>query len=346
LLITAYHVVNARQGGEPPASLEDFSAQAQRTRVTFGYDRTHFSGTAVGITGVIEHSRELDYVILQLAVDPGVPPLRLLRGIPSTNAGSLSALNVIQHSLGKPKMLVLHASPNTDLPELSDEVVYFTDRYNAASGAPILDDDWHVVAMHRASGRTGDPVVEGQPVAWANVGMRVTVILDDLKQRSPEAWRSIRDAPMGQSRPQLSLVPPAADLSVARLSESTAALRGRIAAVARSYGARESAWIWDKAPISDELAAVRQQLDTIGNRLADAERLRSGLSRALDHLYALADKFAESLDALEERQVQAAQRSTLRREFERAGQSLLDLLERIQEELRLLGPSGQLPDVS
>ncbi len=167
LLITAHHVVNARQVDEPPADDEDFIEQAQHARVTFGYDRDGQTGTAIGVARLVEQSRQLDYVILQLDADPGIPPLRLAKAEPAVSKDYHPPLNIIQHPYGHPKMLAFRNNLATTVAERPSDLGYFTDTDKGASGAPVFNDDWRVVAMHRATAQVDAVVFQGLETAWA-----------------------------------------------------------------------------------------------------------------------------------------------------------------------------------
>jgi endonuclease G len=345
LLITAYHLVNARLDDEQPADDEDFAEQALSAQIIFGYDSEDKSGTPFGVTGLVEQSPELDYVILKLEADPGVPPLRLARGAPAIDKESHPLLNAVLHPLSEPKVLAIRGNLAVALTDRASDLGYFSDAHTGpgASGAPVFNDEWHVVAMHRATARIDGVAFQGLPAAWANVGTRITDIMGDLKRRCPETWRAIRHAQAQISRRPLSVVRPAAAPGAVRLGESADALDRRIQSIASSYGAGETSWVWGKAPLGGELAEIQQQLSAIGNWLADAERSRSGLRRALDEHRAVAGQFAASLSDLEEPLTLQAERELRCRAFERAGKSLLELLAAIQEELRSLGPDSLLP---
>ncbi|HYU17177.1 MAG TPA: hypothetical protein VEQ11_00600 [Chloroflexota bacterium] len=165
----------------------------------------------------------------------------------------------------------------------------------------------------------------------------------DLKQRSPDLWRSIKDAQTAASKPPLRLVRSSTDPNGQRLRKSTDALRERIQSVAQSYGAGQTSWLWDKDSISDELDQVHQELNLIGAWLADTELSTSGVRQALRRHEAVARRFVQRLGDLEAPQTLKAQQLLRRAEFEQAGQALLELLEGIERELRLLGVGDRLP---
>ncbi len=78
LLITNFHVVNARLPLEPSASADDFRLQGAATQVQFDFYKTGSAVQATGSAGCVASDSKLDYALLRLPVDgPDRPPLRL-----------------------------------------------------------------------------------------------------------------------------------------------------------------------------------------------------------------------------------------------------------------------------
>lgn len=338
LLITAYHLINARLGGEPPADTEDLAKQVLNTQVTFGYDREGQHGTAIAVTHLTGHSRLLDYVLLRLEADPGVPPLLLATEAPSVGQGRHPPLNIVHHPNGRPKMLAFRGSLATTVTDLPGDLGYFTAAEKAASGAPIFNDDWQVVAMHRAAAQVKGVMFQGVPIAWANVGTRVTAIRDDLQQRSPRVWQSISDAQPERPELRLASVRPITGPGEQRLGRSIDALRELVQSIADSYQAGQTDWVWDKASLHEELDRTRQQLKVISDGLTDTDLSASSLRAVLSRHDAVADRLVQRLNDLEATKTPTIKRSIHYRAFNQAGDSLVDLLTRIQEKLRSLGP--------
>ena len=61
------------------------------------------------------------------------------------------------------------------------DVVYFTDTNEGASGAPVADDEWRVVALHRSVRFIKGLQYMGRIVGYANAGTRIDVILEHLR---------------------------------------------------------------------------------------------------------------------------------------------------------------------
>jgi len=189
-LITNHHVINARDMHEPPATAEDLSLQASKASVLFGFDEKERSGPHFDGTNLVAGDQQLDFAILELAADPGFHPLRLADGSPALEEGKFPPLNIIQHPMGGPKMIAIRnnlATRSTDT-----DLRYFTDTDQGSSGSPVLDDNWIVVALHRAASAARQPVsFQGRSTAVVNVGTRMSKIREHLQTHYPELWQRI-----------------------------------------------------------------------------------------------------------------------------------------------------------
>jgi V8-like Glu-specific endopeptidase len=68
---------------------------------------------------------------------------------------------------------------------------YFTDTEHGSSGSPVFDDNWQVVALHRASAFVDNVKFQGRQVGWVNEGTQVTALLDDLKVKNAELFKEV-----------------------------------------------------------------------------------------------------------------------------------------------------------
>lgn len=186
LLITNWHVVNARLVGEGVASDEDFGLQGVSVSVLFDfYDRTRPTHRLPS-AGCVAWNKDLDYAVLRL---PNLdrPPLRL-RTQPVLKPASRALkerVNVLQHPGGEPMRLGFRN--NFVVTGTADRLSYLTDTAGGSSGSPICDDAWLVAALHRGF-RTipGDPVdVWGKQIRQENFGTPIGRIVADLAQHHP-----------------------------------------------------------------------------------------------------------------------------------------------------------------
>lgn len=191
---------------------------AASATVRFGYQQQE-SGDVVGVKEVrVDPDRffvtspveRLDYTVVALGPMPRSTdaPGDVLGTIPLVGAlGKIlegEPVNIIQHPAGRPKEIAFR---NNRLIKLVDDdlMTYSTDTDRGSSGAPVLNDQWELVGLHRSSveatdaqgrkvDRTGRPVGPDTPAtlrAWtANKGSRVSAIVRDLEARSYDGERA------------------------------------------------------------------------------------------------------------------------------------------------------------
>ena len=166
LLVTAWHVVNARQRDEPPADQQDLDLQVRGLVAEFDVDEQGAPGVPVASAGLAASDPALDVAIIRLAaaVTDRQPATLCLDPLAVG-----MAVNVVQHPGGLPKKLCL---PNGHLHQTTArEVQYFSDE--GSSGAAVCDDRWRVVALHRAGRYFVTPLtLRGRTFDAVNVGGR------------------------------------------------------------------------------------------------------------------------------------------------------------------------------
>jgi endonuclease G, mitochondrial len=141
-------------------------------------------------------STELDITLCAVApfADKGAP-LERFGWLPLIPLSGKSVdgewVTIIQHPGGQPKQIAIHASqiikldPKDVKIDLTHFVHYITDTEPGSSGAPVLNDQWQVVAIHhkavpappKVSGTTGD-----DPEWIGNEGVRVSAIFNLLER--------------------------------------------------------------------------------------------------------------------------------------------------------------------
>lgn len=139
---------------------------------------------------------DTDFTLVALAElsDTGVPlerfgwlPLLRLSG----KAVDGEAISIIQHPKGEPKQLAIHASEIVVLDPAkvafdTDKFIHYsTDTEPGSSGAPVLNDQWQVVAVHHKAVPHRDDL--GKPpsekIRWvANEGVRISAIFSRLER--------------------------------------------------------------------------------------------------------------------------------------------------------------------
>jgi V8-like Glu-specific endopeptidase len=190
-VVTCAHVVHGRAMGEK-ASAADFEVQGKNARVHFrwaGFD-DHDEGLAAA--AVVAWDDELDVAVLE--VRAGLPEPLACSVAPIRKPESdvtASYVNIVQHPGGGGKRVGLRANSLLDVTET--ELFYFTDTAGGSSGAPVCDDEWRVVGVHRASVPRPGIKFMGRTVGYVNAGRRITTVLEWLAKVAPEVRKAVRE---------------------------------------------------------------------------------------------------------------------------------------------------------
>lgn len=147
-----------------------------------------------GIDGQMEHvdvahidksrylsNEELDFALAGIVPAPGSRQRAVVPLIAST-AKILpdEPVSIIEHPGAQPKQVALRDNKVVDLQP--DFVHYTTDTEPGASGSPVFNDQWEVVALHHASVPGDGTGAAGAPASWvANEGVRISRIVSYLK---------------------------------------------------------------------------------------------------------------------------------------------------------------------
>lgn len=138
---------------------------------------------------------EMDFTFIGVTPlsDDGVPLARFGR-LPllpiSGKAVDGEWVSIIQHPGGEAKQIAIHASQILDLDpaaaagvDLDAFIHYSTDTEPGSSGAPVMNDQWQVLALHHKA--VPDPAsltdLGAEPVFIANEGVRVSAIFRHLE---------------------------------------------------------------------------------------------------------------------------------------------------------------------
>lgn len=210
LAITNHHVINARDTGEPPPSMEELQAQAMGSTLWFEYEEGK-QHEEFACEGLIESDIDLDYAILNVREkslanksinDYGY--LRIVTVQPALPRGA--RLNVIQHPGGRSKEVAMRSNYFLGSNVGSNRIYYLTDTESGSSGSPVMDDLWHVLALHRGwdhyekyyQGQSirfsslglqyaEDPKLSKDSVAFMNEGVTIHAILKNIKEETRRA---------------------------------------------------------------------------------------------------------------------------------------------------------------
>lgn len=204
LLITNFHVINARLPCEAPASPGDFERQGAATRVIFDFYEANSEVEATLSAGCVASDRALDYALLRLPDDALRRPSLRLRAHHITKPKQRALrerVNVLQHPNGNPMRLGFRN--NFVVAGSEDRLSYLTDTAGGASGSPICDDTWFVAALHRGfSTIDGEPLrVWGKVIRQENYGTPIGQILAHLAARHPDLRAEIDAGQDGRATP-------------------------------------------------------------------------------------------------------------------------------------------------
>ncbi|MDF2188439.1 trypsin-like peptidase domain-containing protein [Paraflavitalea sp. CAU 1676] len=180
LIITNYHVIEARNENEPDALPADFMLQGKATIVEFDYNADNVMGVAVAALEVVASDAALDYAILRLKNPVNrFAPARFPHAI-LVNVTNPQSVNIIQHPFGHAKKVAIR---NNHIYESTAPVVrYFTDTEKGSSGSPVFNDNWQVIALHRASQLVEGVQYQGKSVGWINEGTTLIDLFNHLQQ--------------------------------------------------------------------------------------------------------------------------------------------------------------------
>lgn len=233
------------------------SDSARRATAEFQYevDVADRELEAIGFTlrpdTLFHTNRKLDYTVVAVEQQSRRGAVRLsdfgcLPLIETTGKASEGEwLTVIQHPGGKRKQICVRE--NQFIKRGEDVLWYTTDTLPGASGSPVFNNDWYVVALHHSGIEAPDGArnSDGSTKWIANEGIRASRIVATLKQQHP-------DHPL--LRPMYDATP-----SSARIAGP--ALRTAVAASRPGTRSRESAMSTSRN-VTIELSI---QLDPSGN---------------------------------------------------------------------------------
>jgi hypothetical protein len=135
--------------------------------------------------GLFYTNPKLDYTVIQLErAVVNAQPLRLQPQQVQRDA----RVTIIQHPGGHFKKISMQ---NNFVVYADSEVVqYTTSTLPGSSGAPVFNDDFQVVAIHRAGGMLAEPGLEGssQQRYLRNEGASMIAVLKDLGSNQPEIY--------------------------------------------------------------------------------------------------------------------------------------------------------------
>jgi len=181
LVMTNHHVINARNEGEGNALEADLRLQAQSTEAQMDFDADGLAGTELAIDELLAWETNLDYAVLRIPATGRTPLRRASKAIENINEPV--PVNIIQHPGGRSKRYGIRN--NLVSASTATELRYFTDTESGSSGSPVFNDQWEVVALHKASTYVSNVQFQGKSTAYVNLGTHLGAIIDNLRLRYP-----------------------------------------------------------------------------------------------------------------------------------------------------------------
>ncbi len=180
LLLTNYHVLIPPDDADPENP--DIDALLPQYKVRFGAVTTASGGVSPGhrvvkIKEIVSSSPldKLDYVLLRLR-KPVTDGNRILRAsCADYPVYEEQCANIIQHPLGGAMKVALRN--NQVVAIRPHRIYYLSDTQEGSSGSPVFDDDWQVIALHRAGGLQDET---GRTILEANEGVPILDILEEI----------------------------------------------------------------------------------------------------------------------------------------------------------------------
>jgi endonuclease G len=154
LMIINRHVIDARDRRfEPPARSSDFTAQGAATIAWFDYHQEGGTHQDATMTELVASDLTYDFALLSVsptsaAIVQDRPPLPLIRD--SRSLVRSDSINVVQYPGGGPLQYAIRSNYYWGMGSQSYYLHYLSDTERGASGSPVLDDTWQVLALHHA----------------------------------------------------------------------------------------------------------------------------------------------------------------------------------------------------
>ncbi len=185
LLVVPAHLLSMKDGSSKDFT-ERANERAQSAVIKFDFDSANQQTINRKVSGAVLSDPYLDIAILRLetAVDDRAP----LRIRPDALPTDLMGLATIHHAHLGPKQI---SRDGRLLRAFGSDVVYMLDTAPGSAGAPIFDEHWKVIAVHRAY--SPYRIAPDKPPVRAKLGTSIAALLSRLRDREggESLWREI-----------------------------------------------------------------------------------------------------------------------------------------------------------
>lgn len=186
LLLTNLHVVQARGSEEDDCDDADLARQISGTVARFDEDGEGKPTTERTIVELVASDPGLDFALLR--IDRVEPERGFFSEAKRAVAGQ--AANIIHHPLGQVKQLAVR---NNQIHSVETTTIqYFTCTEAGSSGAPVCDDQWQVVGLHRRWQSVHGVRFQGRDTLYVNEGSTLSAIRAALVERG--VWAQVQMA--------------------------------------------------------------------------------------------------------------------------------------------------------
>lgn len=135
------------------------------------------------ITSPVETGLDFTFVWIEDSANEKFGAIAMPRSAFTVHAGDYA--NVVQHPAGRRKEMVIQ--DNRVLQDTGMVLHYSSDTEEGSSGAPVFNNRWELIGLHRASRPNSEKLVPEKdlpPPAFLNEGVKISAIAADLERRA------------------------------------------------------------------------------------------------------------------------------------------------------------------
>ena len=210
LVVVPAHTLYTRSPATGRLDDQGMEERARDATIEFDADAPSGAPESIAVVSVVWADATLDLALLRL-LHP-VHDRQPLRLRPDPPASSKLRLSMIHHPMMGPKQI---SRGGRLLRHDGHDAIYLVDSAKGSAGAPVFDDEWRVVATHRATtnyrARTDEPAM---PAKLGTASSAMVARLRDHAGMGSTAWREIVAA-----QPALRFVDPTLQSRLATMAE-------------------------------------------------------------------------------------------------------------------------------